>query len=1165
MLGQTPYGSQDKILTLLTSDYGMLQVIVKNPGGKKSRLAAACEVLAYSELCLLEGRVRYILQSADLEENFFGLREDLSALSLAGYLCELTRHLMPQKENGAEILQLLLNTLYLLEKKKRSPAFLKAVYELKLMGLSGFQPDTDGCAGCGKDDGEMWLLPGEGIALCKDCLPHFIESAVRPPYRVPFPAAARQAFRFVSEAGGKKSSPSSSTPSRKRFSGKRRKPSPSSRPAPNSRRWIFTRAYKQFHIERLDGYFAALKAATKGSPWMGPSFTWMDQRLRLWNPPGPSRALDPDLPNAVPARQSPAVRALRPRTPLPKKHTKHHSTGLRSECSERPSAERRARGSAVLLRRSVSPRRVERKKMIEPKYMKTLELDKILQMLADLTCCDTAREQALRIQPLTERDEVQHEIDRTNDLFQLTARFGTPTFLTLRNPIGRLKIAQSGGSLSCGDLLSVAAVLRQARILAQWRDQWDGEENAVSEQFSRIYLNNSLEREITSAIISEEEVDDNASPELAAIRRKIRNTELRIRDRMDKMIRSSTYQKYLQDAIITMRDGRFVVPVKAEYRSEVPGMVHDTSGSGSTYFVEPASVVEANNEIRVLHAKEKEEIERILAEFSARVGEDADNIRWCFETIIDLNVLFAKANLGYRMKAMAPRITDDGHIILKRARHPLIDPQKVVPIDFALGDDYTTLVITGPNTGGKTVTLKTAGLLTLMAMCGLLIPAADGSSISVFEDILVDIGDEQSIEQSLSTFSAHMVNLVSILNVATYTSLVIIDELGSGTDPVEGAALAVAILEKLRIRGAKVAVTSHYAELKMYALQTDKVENACCEFNVETLTPTYRLLIGVPGKSNAFAISRRLGLDEDIIQNASELVEGDNRRFEEIVDSLEASRQRYEELAKSVEEEKREIDREKAEIDAYKESLVRERDKAEEKARLEAQAIVRDVQRQADGVLQELSRIRKLKDSGEIGRLIAEARGTVKGGIGRMHDAANPIHERTNEGYTLPRALKAGDIVQIYDIDKEAVVLKPADKNGMVLVQAGILKSRVPVGNLRLLNKDKDKVKVDGKSPANSGRVRTAGVSRGGRALRGGLPEIDLRGMNAEEALLEVDQFIDSCVLSGVHQVTIIHGKGTGVLREAVQQHLKKHKSVKSFRLGAYGEGETGVTIAELK
>ena len=805
--------------------------------------------------------------------------------------------------------------------------------------------------------------------------------------------------------------------------------------------------------------------------------------------------------------------------------------------------------------------------MIEPKYMKTLELDKILQMLADLTCCDAARKKALETVPLTELEEVRRALSRTNDLFQLTARFGTPTFLTLRNPIGRLKIAQSGGSLSCGDLLSIAAVLRQARILAQWRDQWDGEENAVSEQFSRLYLNNSLERDISAAIISEEEVDDNASPELSAIRRKIRATELKIRDRMEKMIRSATYQKFLQDAIITMRDGRFVVPVKAEYRGEVPGMVHDTSGSGSTYFVEPAAVVDANNEIRVLHAKEKEEIERILAEFSARVGEDADNIIWCFENVIDLNVLFAKANLGYKMRGMAPQVTDDGHIVLKKARHPLIDPKKVVPIDFSLGDSYTTLIITGPNTGGKTVTLKTAGLLTLMAMCGLLIPAADGSSVSVFDDVLVDIGDEQSIEQSLSTFSAHMVNLVSILNVATYTSLVIIDELGSGTDPVEGAALAVAILEKLRLRGAKVAVTSHYAELKMYALQTGGVENACCEFDVETLSPTYRLLIGVPGKSNAFAISRRLGLDEDIIENAREYVEGDNRRFEEIVDALEASRQRYESLTEAAAEEKRQIDREKEEIDRYKESLEKARDKEEEKARLEAQAIVRDVQRQADAVLEELSRIRRLKDSGEVGRLIAEARGTLKGGIGRMHDAANPVHERTNEGYTLPRALQEGDIVQIYDIDKEAVVLKPADKNGMVLVQAGILKSRVPLHNLRLLNKDK--LQVGGKPVKKTGGVRTAGVSRGGRALggglRGGLPEIDLRGMNAEEALLEVDRFIDSCVLSGVHQVTIIHGKGTGVLRDAVQQHLKKHKSVKSFRLGAYGEGETGVTIAELK
>ncbi len=804
--------------------------------------------------------------------------------------------------------------------------------------------------------------------------------------------------------------------------------------------------------------------------------------------------------------------------------------------------------------------------MINPRYIKTLELDKILAMLAELTASDAAREKALALQPLTDRDEVRREIDRTNDLFQLTVRFGTPTFIGLKNPVGRLKIAQSGGTLSCSDLLGIAAVLRQARILTQWHDQWETEENAVSEQFSRLYLNNSLERAISSAIISEDALDDNASPELAAIRRKIRMTELKIRDKMEGMIRSSTYQKYLQDAIVTMRDGRFVVPVKAEYRSEIPGMVHDTSGSGSTYFVEPAAVVEANNEIRVLQAKEQDEIERILAELSGRCGEDADNIIWCFQNVIDLNVLFAKTTLAYKMKAMAPKVTDDGHILLKKARHPLIDPKKVVPIDFALGDEYSTLVITGPNTGGKTVTLKTAGLLTLMTMCGLLIPVADGSSISVFDDVLVDIGDEQSIEQSLSTFSAHMVNLVNILSVATYTSLVIIDELGSGTDPVEGAALAVAILEKLRIRGAKVAVTSHYAELKMYALQTDRVQNACCEFDVESLMPTYRLLIGVPGKSNAFAISRKLGLDEDIIQSASELVHSENKRFEEVVDSLESSRQQYEQMQAALAEEKREIDRKLAEIGAHQAQLERDREKEEERAKLQAQAIVRDVQAQADSILEELNQIKKMKDSDEFSRMMLNARSSVRGKMGKMHDAANPIHERTNEGYTLPRPLKAGDTVQIYDIDKEGTVIKPVDKNGMVLVQSGILKTRVPIGNLRLI--EKEKIKVNGKSVAKSGGgVHTSGVSRGSRSVggRGGFPEVDLRGMNIEEALIEVDRFIDSSVLSGVHQITIIHGKGTGALREAIQSHLKRHPSVRTYRLGVFGEGETGVTIAELK
>ncbi len=809
--------------------------------------------------------------------------------------------------------------------------------------------------------------------------------------------------------------------------------------------------------------------------------------------------------------------------------------------------------------------------MIHPKYAKTLELDKILRQLADRCHYDDSRQKATGITPLTDIDEVQREMGRTNDLFQLTVRFGTPTFTGFHNPCGRLKIAKQGGTLSPGDLLNIAAVLRQSRTLSQWSGQFAGqpaeEETSVSEQFSRLYQNLGLEREISSAIISEDMIDDNASGTLAAIRRKIRQTELKAREKMEKMIRSSSYQKYLQDSIITMRDGRFVVPVKAEYKSEIQGLVHDTSGSGSTYFIEPIAVVEANNEIRVLQSKEQEEIERILAELSARCGDCCDDICWAFENVIDLDLLFAKVALAARMKAQMPRIVEDGRILLKKARHPLIDPDKVVPIDIRLGDDFSCLVITGPNTGGKTVTLKTLGLLTLMTMCGLLIPVADGSVISTFEDVLVDIGDEQSIEQSLSTFSAHMVNMISILDRADFRSLCIIDELGSGTDPVEGAALAIAILEKLQKKGCRIAATTHYAELKMYALQTAGVENACCEFDVESLQPTYRLLIGVPGRSNAFAISRRLGLAEDVIEEAKSLVESDNRRFEDVIDSLEASRRQFEAMQQQLAEEKKEIDRRRDEIKAYQEQLAADREKEAEKAKYEAMKIVTDVQQQAEGVLAQLDQVRKLKDSEEFTRRLGAVRSQVRGSLGRMHDAANPVVSRAAGGYKLPRPLKVGDDVLIADIDKEGVVLKTPDKSGMVLVQAGIIKSRVRLENLRLL--DKSKVKVGGvpagKMPA--GKVRTADISRGLKpgTGRGGVPEVDLRGMNAEEAILELDSFIDSAVLSNIHQITIIHGKGTGVLRNAVQQHLKRHKNVKSYRLGVFGEGETGVTIAELK
>ncbi|MBQ4050451.1 MAG: endonuclease MutS2, partial [Oscillospiraceae bacterium] len=739
-----------------------------------------------------------------------------------------------------------------------------------------------------------------------------------------------------------------------------------------------------------------------------------------------------------------------------------------------------------------------------------------------------------------------------------------PSFGGFHNPCGRAKIAHQGGVLSPGDLLNIAAVLRQSRLLFQWSDQFADEENAVSEQFSRLYQNNALERMISSAIVSEDMIDDNASGELAAIRRKIRQTELKAREKMEKMIRSSTYQRFLQDSIITMRDGRFVVPVKAEYKSEVQGLVHDTSGSGSTYFIEPIAVVEANNEIRVLQSKEQEEIERILAELSAHVGDCSDNICWAFENIIDLDVLFAKTTLASRMKAMMPKVVEDGKIFLKKARHPLIDPKTVVPVDIRLGDEFTSLVITGPNTGGKTVTLKTLGLLTLMTMCGMLIPVADGSVISTFEDVLVDIGDEQSIEQSLSTFSSHMVNMISILDRADYRSLCIIDELGSGTDPVEGAALAISILEKLQKKGCRVAATTHYAELKMYALQTPGVENACCEFDVESLRPTYRLLIGVPGRSNAFAISQKLGLGDDVIERAKELVQSENKRFEDVIDSLEEARHRLEALQQEVEFEKREIDHRRDEIKAYQKQLIADREKEAERAKLEAMQIVTDVRRQAEGVLADLDEVRKLKDSEEFSRRLNQVRSQIKGKVGRMHDTANPVAARSNGGYKLPRPLKPGDEVLVVDIDKEGTVVKAPDKSGIVLVQTGIMKSRVKLENLRLL--DRPKVKVNGNA-APTGKVRTADVSRGlkGGTQRGGFPEVDLRGMNAEEAIIEMESFIDSAVLSNVHQVTIIHGKGTGVLREAVHQRLKKHKSVKSYRLGVFGEGETGVTIAELK
>lgn len=798
--------------------------------------------------------------------------------------------------------------------------------------------------------------------------------------------------------------------------------------------------------------------------------------------------------------------------------------------------------------------------MMKPKYLKALELDKILEMLAQETCCESARNLALSIEPETDVDEVIRSLKRTDDAFNLTLRFGTPSFIGLVDPTPRLKVAMAGGTLSPRDLLNIGAVLRQSRSLSQWAHQFEDEENSISEDLFSLYLNNTLEREISSAIISDDEIDDNASAELASIRRKIRQTELKARDRMEKIIHSSTYQKYLQDSLITMRDGRFVVPVKAEYRGEIEGLVHDTSASGSTYFIEPIGVVEANNEIRVLQAKEKDEIERILADFSARCAECGEDIQLLFGRLMDLNVLFAKTRLASKMNAFCPTVTEDGKINLKKARHPLIDPKKVVPVDVHLGDEFTSLVITGPNTGGKTVTLKTLGLLSLMTMCGLLIPVAPGSSVSTFENILVDIGDEQSIEQSLSTFSAHMTNIVSILEEADYRSLILVDELGSGTDPVEGAALAISVLERFRQRHCRVAATTHYAELKMYAIQTEGVENACCEFDVESLKPTYRLLIGVPGRSNAFAISQKLGLDPAIISHAQALVQSENKQFEDVVDSLEASRQQYEAMTRELAEKEAEIERTRKEIRAHKEQLSKEKAAEVQKAKEQAMRIVSDVQGQANALMDELNQIRKEKDREAFSQKAIAARSQLKSKLDKIHDAANPITERENISYTLPRPLKPGDTVLIVDIDKEGTVLQAPDKSGNVLVQVGIIRSRVKIGNLRLL--DKKKVQFNGTNVrTGKGSVKKS-INVSGRSAS---MECDLRGMTVDEALLTLDSFIDNAILTHVHQITIIHGKGTGALRAAVQAHLKQHKAIRTFRLGVYGEGEAGVTVAELK
>lgn len=788
------------------------------------------------------------------------------------------------------------------------------------------------------------------------------------------------------------------------------------------------------------------------------------------------------------------------------------------------------------------------------KNFKTLELDVILNMLADECTCDDAKDLAMSLRPVSDMNETELLLSQTEDAFSLLARFGAPSFGGLKNVNNPLHRAAAGGSLNQSELLNIGYCLRSLRTLDEWHGHCSGVHTKLDFFFEGISVNKYLETRIFTCIISEEEISDNASDTLSDIRRKIRSKESSIRDKLDAMIHSAYYQPFLQEAIVTQRNGRFVVPVKAECRSNVPGLVHDTSSTGATVFIEPSGVVDANNDIKVLRGKERDEIMRILYELSAEAGEFAESIKHSYNNAVMLNLIFAKAHLAYKMKAAKPLLNNEGVIDLKKARHPLIDKNKVVPTDIALGDKYDTLVITGPNTGGKTVSLKTLGLLTAMTMCGMLIPVSDRSRIAVFDKILVDIGDEQSIAQSLSTFSSHMVNIIDIMNKANDNSLVLIDELGAGTDPIEGAALAVSIIENLRSKGARVAATTHYAELKAYALDTDGVINGCCEFDVDTLRPTYRLLIGVPGRSNAFAITAHLGMDKAVVDNARAIVGSDNRDFESVLEKLETARQELEDEKRLAEEMTARAKKIESRAQSEKEKIETLRQRELDKAKREAEKLIEAAKRKSGEFLLELEKLKKEQTGSNATEIARKARRAVKSQMGEMDDIINPaeLAENWDYDYKLPRQPKVNDAVIIKGIGEGEIV---EIKQNNIVVKSGMLKTRVKMSDIMLLDK-----------PAKKQKALQHNVYRtSSRADADVKTQLDMRGKTVDEALGELGLFIDKCVLNSIEEVRIIHGKGTGALRAAVTDYLRNHPNIAEFRLGKYGEGENGVTIARIK
>ena len=791
------------------------------------------------------------------------------------------------------------------------------------------------------------------------------------------------------------------------------------------------------------------------------------------------------------------------------------------------------------------------------KSIRTLELPRVLQLLSDQAVSAEAKEKALRIRPETETEEVLRLLDQTDAARSMIGLHGSPSFSGVK-PVGEaLDRADRGGCLNTRELLTIADLLTAARRAKEYFNDEAGEKTAIDHLFLSLHGNRFLEEKIKRCIPDEDTIADAASTELADIRRHMRQAQAKSRQILQKIISSPSYSKILQESIITQRDGRFVVPVKAEHRSDMPGLVHDISSSGATLFVEPMGVVQANNELIELEAKEQQEIQRILAELSAEAAAHREDIQWDYDALVHLDLIFARGQLSYKMDALRPEVRRDGAIHLRKARHPLLDAKKAVPIDIELGGTFDTLVITGPNTGGKTVSLKTLGLLTLMTQCGLHIPVADRSAVSVYERVLADIGDEQSIEQSLSTFSAHMTNIVAILAEADRHSLILFDELGAGTDPVEGAALAIAVIQHVRQLGGRVAATTHYAELKTFAMTTAGVENASCEFNVETLSPTYRLLIGIPGKSNAFAISKRLGLPDEVIESAKVQMSGESVRFEDILTQLETKRQALEKREQEANRlyQQREEDARKAR--EFRQQMERAKENARSRGEAEAKRILRDARAATDQVFAELAEMRKAQAKAERTMNANEARAELRRKLNEAEDAVTKRDARQEPIPKPSRPIRVGDLVEIPGVRTPAEVVA-VGKDGTLQLKSGILKMKAQADEVWLIEDDEraaQKKKPSVTIRQNADRALRASASR----------ELDIRGMETLEAESVVENFLSAAVMGRLDTVTIIHGKGTGALRKAVHDILRRSKAVKSFRLGVYGEGESGVTVVTLK